>query len=82
MKIEVLMTSAILTLQVQVSKEKTNSGCRNLFVRNKSFLFHMDGSSNALTVSEECHMPSGQGDGLQQFMFFTHYGKREKTLSR
>lgn len=53
MKIEVLMTSAILTLQVQVSTEKTNSGRRNLFVRNKSFLFHMDESSNAL-LSQHC----------------------------
>lgn len=44
------MTCAILTLRVPVSKEKTDSDCRNLFVRNKSFLFHMDGSSIALAV--------------------------------
>lgn len=50
MKIEVFMSCAILTLQVPVSKEETNSNCRNLFVRNKSFLFHMDGSSSALTA--------------------------------
>lgn len=44
------MSYAILTLQVPASKEDTNSNCRNLFVRNKSFLFHMDGSSSALTA--------------------------------
>lgn len=75
----------IQTLQVPVSKEKTNSDCKNLFVRNKSFLFHMDKSSSAL-IAPSPKSTAGHQDEVMDYSskrssLTSTEGKKPQTLS-
>lgn len=79
------MTDTIQTLEVPVSKEETNSNCKNLFVRNKSFLFHMDKSSSALAApspkSAAGHQDEVMNYSSKRSSLTSTEGKKTQTLS-